>query len=272
MSGEFGNKVISELGTLEYRVFFSMFLTTRSFRSPSLANKEGKLISPIQDIPLWVNKAGGVARMVIEIPRGTHPKLEMHTGGPMNPIKQDVKNGKLRAIHDAYPFNYGAFPQTWEDPNHVDKDTQCKGDFDPVDVCEVGSKTFKTGDVVHVKILGVWAMIDDGETDWKILSVSVDDENAAKWNDFSDVPKEVVEPVFTFLRDYKIPAGSGPNKFAFDGELKNKEFALHVVNETHDIWAEAVTGKRPVTSGKGTFEVYVFFFSLSNVRSFRSFP
>jgi len=193
--------------------------------------------------------------MVVEIPRGTHPKLEMHTAGPMNPIKQDVKNGKLRAIHDAYPFNYGAFPQTWEDPAHVDGSTNCKGDFDPVDVCEVGSTTWKTGDVIHVKILGIWGMIDEGETDWKVLSVNVNDANAAKWNDFSDVPKEVVDPVFTFLRDYKIPAGSGPNKFAFNDELKNKAFALQVIEETNHIWAEAVTGKRSVTSHKGTFAV-----------------
>ena len=25
-------------------------------------------------------------------------------------------------------FNYGAFPQTWEDPKHVSEDTGCPGD------------------------------------------------------------------------------------------------------------------------------------------------
>lgn len=29
--------------------------------------------------------------------------------------------------------------QTWEDPNHTDKDTKCCGDNDPIDVCEIGT-------------------------------------------------------------------------------------------------------------------------------------
>jgi inorganic pyrophosphatase len=35
-------------------------------------------------------------------------------------------------------FNYGAFPQTWEDPSHISQDTGKKGDNDPLDVVEIG--------------------------------------------------------------------------------------------------------------------------------------
>lgn len=31
-------------------------------------------------------------------------------------------------------------PQTWEDPHLKDKSTNCCGDNDPIDVCEIGSK------------------------------------------------------------------------------------------------------------------------------------
>lgn len=89
-------------------------------------------------------------------------------------------------------------------------------------MCEIGSALWKTGDVIRVKILGCWAMIDEGETDWKILAINVADENAAKYNDFGDVPEEVRNRVFTFLRDYKIPSGSGPNQFAFNSEIQPK--------------------------------------------------
>ena len=65
-------------------------------------------------------------------------------------------------------FNYGAFPQTWEDPSHVTPDTGCAGDNDPIDACEIGTKMYRTGSVVKVKVLGCLAMIDDGETDWKV--------------------------------------------------------------------------------------------------------
>ena len=34
--------------------------------------------------------------------------------------------------------NYGAFPQTWEDPSHVPDDTKFPGDNDPLDVIEIG--------------------------------------------------------------------------------------------------------------------------------------
>jgi inorganic pyrophosphatase len=81
-----------------------------------------------------------------------------------------------------------------------------------------------------VKILGCWAMIDEGETDWKILAINTADENAAKYNEFSDVPEEVRSRVFTFLRDYKIPSGSGPNQFAFNSELQPK------VHNHHCFW------------------------------------
>jgi len=144
---QYGNKVISELGTHEYRVFFT--------------GGDGGLISPVHDIPLWFDKATSIAHMVVEIPRGTHPKLEMDVVNPLNPIKQDVKKGALRKIHDAYPFNYGAFSQTWESPFFVDPRTGAKGDFDPIDVCEIGSALWATGDVIKVKILGCWAMIDE---------------------------------------------------------------------------------------------------------------
>jgi len=45
----------------------------------------------------------------------------------------------------------------------VDAATQCKGDNDPIDVCEIGSKVHKRGAVVPVKVLGVLALIDEGK-------------------------------------------------------------------------------------------------------------
>ena len=56
--------------------------------------------------------------MVVEIPRGTNAKMEIATALPLNPIKQDVKNGKLRFVDDVFPYtgyiwNYGAFPQVF---------------------------------------------------------------------------------------------------------------------------------------------------------------
>ena len=42
--------------------------------------------------------------------------IQIATGEPLNPIKQDVKKGKLRYVNNCFPYkgyiwNYGAFPQ-----------------------------------------------------------------------------------------------------------------------------------------------------------------
>ena len=50
---------------------------------------------------------------------------------------QDQKKGKLRYVansfpHHGYIWNYGAFPQTWENPNHVDQSTGAKVGTSPL--------------------------------------------------------------------------------------------------------------------------------------------
>jgi inorganic pyrophosphatase len=57
---------------------------------------------------------------------------QIATGERLNPIKQDVKKGALRFVHNVFPhhgyiWNYGALPQTWENPEHIDDDTKAKG-------------------------------------------------------------------------------------------------------------------------------------------------
>lgn len=44
----------------------------------------------------------------------------------------------------------------------MDSDTQCKGDNDPLDVCEIGNRVAQRGEVRQVKILGTIALIDEG--------------------------------------------------------------------------------------------------------------
>ena len=43
-------------------------------------------------------------------------------------------------------FNYGCFPQTWEEPTHVHPDAKgSRGDNDPLDVVEIGARIVKPG-------------------------------------------------------------------------------------------------------------------------------
>ena len=102
--------------------------------------------------------------------------------------------GKLRYVANVYPqkgypWNYGAIPQTWENPKHIDKDTHEGGDNDPIDVCEIGSRVPKRGEVIQVKALGILAMIDEGETDWKVMCIDIKDELADKVHNLEDVER-----------------------------------------------------------------------------------
>eukprot|EP00049_Salpingoeca_infusionum_P017127 m.351823 g.351823 ORF g.351823 m.351823 type:complete len:299 (-) comp16370_c0_seq1:264-1160(-) len=223
---------------------------TESF-SAFFKNAEGQLISPFHDIPTWADEEAGIVNMVVEVPRWSNAKMEVATGKPLNPIRQDTKKGKMRFVknpfpHHGYIWNYGCIPQTWENPKEKDPHTGELGDNDPLDVCELGSRVAELGDVIQVKLLGVLAMIDDGETDWKLLAIDVRDPLAAELNDVGDIETQMrgyLGATVEWFKVYKIPDGKPENKFAFGGEAKNREFALNIVRETHAQWQKLASGE-----------------------------
>lgn len=74
-------------------------------------------------------------------------------------------------------------------PSHSPALPPLQGDNDPVDVVEIGSTQLKMGGIYKVKPLGVYAMIDDGELDWKVICISTEDPKAALVNDVEDVER-----------------------------------------------------------------------------------
>ena len=92
--------------TLEHRIYIE---------------KDGVPLSPFHDIPLYANEQQTVLNMIVEIPRWTNAKMEISKEEPFNPIKQDVKKGRLRYVRNCFPhhgyiWNYGAFPQVRAPP------------------------------------------------------------------------------------------------------------------------------------------------------------
>ncbi|CAO3643490.1 unnamed protein product [Cunninghamella echinulata] len=190
--------------------------------------------------------------MIVEVPRWTNAKVEIATNEKYNPIKQDIKKGKLRFVRNCFPYkgyiwNYGALPQTWEDPTLMNHDTKAKGDNDPIDVCEIGQSIGKPGEIKKVKVLGVMALLDEGETDWKVLAIDINDPLAKQINDVNDIDQHfpgLIDATRRWFKIYKIPDGKPENQFAFNGECKNKDYALSVVQETHESWKRLVNGER----------------------------
>jgi inorganic pyrophosphatase len=216
------------------------------------------IVSPFHDIPLINEQHGNqthlVYNMVVEVPRWTNAKMEINKQLKMNPLVQDIKNGKPRFVHNVFPYhgylwNYGALPQTWEDPNHVDEDTKTKGDNDPLDVCEIGTNVHATGSIVPVKIVGVLGLIDEGETDWKLIGIDIRDKLASQINDIDDVEKHfpgLLNATRRWFKYYKVPTGKPPNKFALDERYENREYAKGVINETQKYWEKLVNGETKI--------------------------
>jgi len=192
---------------------------------------------------------------VCEIPKFTRKKYEIATDEEYTPIKQDEKKGKLREFKkgDIF-FNYGCFPQTWEDPTFVHPDAEgCRGDNDPLDVCEIGARIVKCGGVHPVKVLGILMMIDEGEADWKLITIDKDDKWAPFINDINDVEEQLpgmLDAIREWYRTYKIPDGKPPNTFGLDERFMDKAYAMKIIDECNHAWKELISGEKERSMGE----------------------
>lgn len=91
-------------------------------------------------------------------------------------------------------------------------------------------------------------MIDEGEADWKILTIDVNDPLADKLNDIDDV-KVLLPGLLNATRDwfkfYKVPTGKPVNGFAEDGKFFDKKFALELIQHDHNSWKKLINGDYP---------------------------
>lgn len=102
-------------------------------------------------------------RAVIEIPAGTNHKIEYQ---PLkNTFEIDTVQGKQSVVKFLpYPFNYGFIPSTKVNYSKTG---------DALDIMVFG-KPLKTGQIISVNPIGLLKMNNEGEADYKILSIPVD--------------------------------------------------------------------------------------------------
>lgn len=130
-------------------------------------------------------KAPEIINVIIEIPRGSKNKYEI-----------DKETGLIaldRAMHTSqdYPFDYGFVPQThWEDN-------------DPLDVVVLTTYPLSPGILVKVRPIAIANMIDDGESDAKIIAVPAKDPRFDEANDLEDINKHTIKEIKHFFETYK---------------------------------------------------------------------
>ena len=117
----------------------------------------------------------------------------------------------------AYPFTYGAIPQTWDYDN------------DPLDICIVNiTEPLIPGCVVSARIIGVMKFEDAGEIDDKIIAVLADDKRSDHIQSIDDLSEQFKKETTYFWEHIKFlkKPGTGVTKGFFD-----KDEAIKVIRE-----------------------------------------
>ena len=122
---------------------------------------------------------------VIEVPKGSKNKFEL-----------DKITGMLRvdrvlysSVH--YPANYGFIPQTY-----------CP-DNDPLDILVLGQEAVVPLCLMEAIPIGYMRMIDQGETDDKIIAVHANDPEYNQFKSIKQLPEHRLKEVKRFFLDYK---------------------------------------------------------------------
>lgn len=144
---------------------------------------------------------------------------------PTDTVKYEVdkESGYLiidrpQKYSNVIPALYGFIPQTYSGRKVAEycmeksgkKDI--KGDGDPVDICVLTEKNISHGDIlVRARPIGGFRMIDDKESDDKIVAVLSNDALYSKYEDISELPELVVNRLKHYFLTYKDLPGNPKN-------------------------------------------------------------
>lgn len=123
--------------------------------------------------------------VIVEINKGSKNKYELDKETGL------IMLDRVMYTSQDYPFDYGFVPQThWHDG-------------DPLDVVLLTTHPLVPGLLLTARPVGVLDMIDDGESDAKIIAVPVKDPRWKEIKDLSDVNPHTIEEIKHFFETYK---------------------------------------------------------------------
>lgn len=214
-------------------------------------DKNRILISPWFNIKLTQDFK--TYNFIIEIGNKRIEKYEMQAQDfPLHPIRQNTIDNVLRFKCQSLnrpSYLYGAFPQTYEDPR-----TGYVGDNDPLDgIILFKDKLYEldVGDIVKVKLLGAFPLIDEKKTDWKILAVPVGDSYYKDINNLQQLllsEGEKIKEIINYSLESKyIEKNIGNNIYLKKIFMKKNTNNIHYLEKypicdellTHDIVTDA---------------------------------
>ena len=147
---------------------------------------------------------------VIEISKGGRNKYEL-----------DKQTGLLkldRVLYTAthYPANYGFIPKTYA------------GDEDPLDVLVLCQEKIVSMALVEVYPIGVLKMVDNDQSDEKIIAICKKDPFLNMYKDISEVPEHILAEIKHFFEVYKQLEG----KQTMVDNIMGREEAEKIIEES----------------------------------------
>jgi len=162
---------------------------------------------------------------IVEIPKGSKVKYELdkHTGF----LRVD------RVLYSSvfYPANYGFIPQTLGD------------DHDPLDVLVLMQEPVIPLSILNAKPIGMMHMLDQGESDEKIIAVATDDPEYREYSHISELPPHRLEELSTFFADYKKLERKEVTVEEFLGPDEARQQIRESMVRYNEFWQRSRTGR-----------------------------
>jgi inorganic pyrophosphatase len=170
------------------------------------------MLNLLHVLPPFSDDKNAVVHVIVEVSSGSINKYEIITESGQ------LKLDRVGYSSLAYPFTYGAIPQTWDLDN------------DPLDIEVVGiTEPLIAGCVAEVRIIGAMKFIDGGEVDDKIIGVLAGDkrvDHIKSIDDLGDYFKTETKYYWENYKALKKPGTGVVGKF-----LSIKE-AVKIVRES----------------------------------------
>ncbi len=155
---------------------------------------------------------------IIEIPKGSHNKYEIDKETGL--IKLDRANYNSTP----YPCEYGFIPRTlWEDG-------------DAIDVLLLATYPIQSGILVEARPVGIMELIDDNESDYKIIAVPTEDRRWENVKDIGDVNEHTLREFKHYWEVIK-QLKSKPSTGVING-FKEKKEAIDAIKKAQKLYAE----------------------------------
>jgi len=153
---------------------------------------------------------------VIEITKGGKTKYEL-----------DKETGMIildRVLYTSthYPTNYGLIPRTYAEDN------------DPLDVLVLCSEPIVPLSLVRCYPIGVISMIDNNETDNKVIAIPFFDPTYNSYSDISQLPQHIFQEMSHFFTVYK----SLENKQTAIDEILGRDVAVQIIEDSRKRYVE----------------------------------